>query len=66
MDGSADGAATATAVAEPENNLLPPGSLSELAATHGLKKTAIRPPLRSYASELWQRQIGRASCWERV
>jgi len=56
VDGSADSSATATAVAEPENNLLPPGSLSELAATHGLKKTAIRPPLRSYASELWQRR----------
>ena len=54
--GTTDNGASATALAEAENHLLPPGSLRELAAAHGLKQAAIRPPLRGYARELWQRR----------
>jgi teichoic acid transport system permease protein len=53
--GAAGNGATATAVA-PENNLRPPGSLRELAISSGLKRTAIRPPLRTYIRELWKRR----------
>jgi teichoic acid transport system permease protein len=50
----ADSAATTTA--EPENTLLPDEPLRDLALRYGLTQTAIRPPLRSYAAELWQRR----------
>ena len=49
-----DGAATTTA--EPQNTLLPDEPLRDLALRHGLKQTAVRPPLRGYAAELWQRR----------
>jgi teichoic acid transport system permease protein len=52
----AGGDSTATVTAEPENTLLPGEPLRELALRHGLKQTAVRPPLRSYAAELWQRR----------
>jgi teichoic acid transport system permease protein len=52
----AGGDSTATVTAEPENTLLPDEPLRELALRHGLKQTAVRPPLRSYAAELWQRR----------
>ncbi len=55
MAGSTSNGATAT-LAEPENHLLPPGSLRELAASSGLKRAAIRPPLRAYVQDLWQRR----------
>ena len=49
--------ATATMDAEPlENRLLPDEPLAELAARYGLRQTAVRPPLRGYARELWQRR----------
>jgi len=49
-----DGAATTTA--EPQNALLPDEPLRDLALRNGLKQTAVRPPLRGYAAELWQRR----------
>lgn len=49
-----DGAITVTA--EPENTLLPDEPLRDLALRYGLKQTAVRPPLRGYAGELWQRR----------
>src|ERR1039457_4315354 len=52
----AGGDSAATATAEPENMLLPAEPLRELALRHGLKQTAVRPPLRGYAAELWQRR----------
>ena len=52
----AGGDSAATATAEPENTLLPDEPLRELALRYGLKQTAVRPPLRSYAVELWQRR----------
>ena len=52
----AGGDSAATATAEPENTLLPDEPLRELALRYGLKQTAVRPPLRSYAAELWQRR----------
>ena len=51
-----DGGATTATVDQAENTLVPPGSLRELAARYGLKQTAVRPPLRSYARELWTRR----------
>ncbi len=49
--------ATATVGAEPlENHLLPDEPLAALAARYGLKQTAVRPPLRDYARDLWQRR----------
>jgi teichoic acid transport system permease protein len=56
VDGSGEGAATGTVTVEPQNNRLPPGSLRELAEEHGLTQAAVRPPLRGYARELWQRR----------
>jgi teichoic acid transport system permease protein len=50
------GDSAATATAEPENTLLPDEPLRDLALRYGLKQTAIRPPLRGYATELWQRR----------
>jgi teichoic acid transport system permease protein len=50
------GDSAATATAEPENTLLPDEPLRDLALRYGLKQTAVRPPLRSYAAELWQRR----------
>jgi teichoic acid transport system permease protein len=50
------GDGTATATAEPQNALVPAEPLRDLALRYGLKKTAIRPPLRGYARELWQRR----------
>ena len=35
---------------------MPPGSLRDLALQHGLQEAAVRPPLRSYAQELWKRR----------
>jgi teichoic acid transport system permease protein len=52
----AGGDSAATATAEPENTLLPGEPLRELALRYGLKQTAVRPPLRGYAAELWQRR----------
>ena len=52
----AGGDSAATATAEPENTLLPDEPLRELALRYGLKQTAVRPPLRGYAAELWQRR----------
>ena len=52
----AGGDSAATVTAEPENTLLPDEPLRDLALRHGLKQTAIRPPLRGYAGELWQRR----------
>jgi hypothetical protein len=49
----AGGDSAATATAEPENTLLPDEPLRDLALRYGLKQTAIRPPLRGYAGELW-------------
>jgi teichoic acid transport system permease protein len=52
-----DGGAGTATVEHPEDNLLvPPGSLRDLALQHGLKQAAVRPPLRSYAAELWRRR----------
>src|SRR3984885_9943707 len=52
----AGGDSAATATADPENTLLPDEPLRELALRYGLKQTAVRPPLRQYAAELWQRR----------
>ena len=52
----AGGDSAATVTAEPENTLLPGEPLRDLALHYGLKQTAIRPPLRGYAGELWQRR----------
>ena len=52
----AGGDSAATTTAEPENTLLPDEPLRDLALRHGLKQTAVRPPLRGYAAELWQRR----------
>ena len=52
----AGGDSAATTTAEPENTLLPGEPLRDLALRHGLKQTAVRPPLRGYAAELWQRR----------
>jgi teichoic acid transport system permease protein len=52
----AGGDSAATVTAEPENTLLPDEPLRDLALRHGLKQTAVRPPLRGYAGELWQRR----------
>jgi teichoic acid transport system permease protein len=50
------GAGTATVERPEENHLVPPGSLRDLALRHGLLEAAVRPPLRSYAQELWKRR----------
>ena len=50
------GAGTATVDRPEENYLVPPGSLRDLALRHGLLEAAVRPPLRSYAQELWKRR----------
>src|ERR1700729_781015 len=52
----AGGDSAATVTAEPENTLLPDEPLRDLALRYGLKQTAVRPPLRQYAAELWQRR----------
>src|ERR1700727_3389990 len=52
----AGGDSAATVTAEPENTLLPGEPLRDLALRYGLKQTAVRPPLRQYAAELWQRR----------
>ena len=52
----AGGDSAATTTAEPQNTLLPDEPLRDLALRHGLKQTAVRPPLRGYAAELWQRR----------
>ncbi len=52
----AGGDSAATTTAEPENTLLPDEPLRDLALRYGLKQTAVRPPLRGYAAELWQRR----------
>jgi teichoic acid transport system permease protein len=51
-----DGAGTATDDRPEDNHLIPPGSLRDLALGHGLKQTAVVPPLRSYIVEIWQRR----------
>ena len=56
LSGPVTGGDGAIATEEPENTLLPAEPLRGLALQHGLKKTAIRPPLRGYAGELWQRR----------
>ena len=56
LSGPVTGGDSATATEEPENTLLPAEPLRDLAARYGLEQTAIRPPLRSYAAELWQRR----------
>jgi teichoic acid transport system permease protein len=56
LSGPVTGGDSATATAEPENTLLPAGPLRDLAFQYGLKQTAVRPPLRGYAAELWQRR----------
>jgi teichoic acid transport system permease protein len=50
------GAGTATVDRPEENHLVPPGSLRDLALRNGLVEAAVRPPLRSYAQELWKRR----------
>jgi teichoic acid transport system permease protein len=50
------GTGTATVDRPEENHLVPPGSLRDLALRHGLLEAAVRPPLRSYAQELWKRR----------
>jgi teichoic acid transport system permease protein len=50
------GAGTATVDRPEENHLVPPGSLRDLAMRYGLLEAAVRPPLRSYARELWKRR----------
>jgi teichoic acid transport system permease protein len=50
------GAGTATVDRPEENHLVPPGSLRDLALRYGLLEAAVRPPLRSYAQELWKRR----------
>jgi len=50
------GTGTATADRPEENHLVPPGSLRDLALRNGLVEAAIRPPLRSYAQDLWKRR----------
>jgi teichoic acid transport system permease protein len=52
----AGGDSAATATAEPENALLPDEPLRDLALRHGLKQTAVVPPLRSYVVDIWQRR----------
>jgi teichoic acid transport system permease protein len=59
LSGAADGdgaSGTATVDRPEDNHLVPPGSLRDLAVQHGLQQAAIRPPLRSYAAELWKRR----------
>jgi teichoic acid transport system permease protein len=56
LSGPVTGGDSATATEEPENTLLPAEPLRDLALRYGLQRTAIRPPLRSYASDLWQRR----------
>jgi teichoic acid transport system permease protein len=51
-----DGAGTATADRPEDNHLVPPGSLRDLALSHGLEPAAVRPPLRNYARQLWRRR----------
>src|ERR1700730_15511055 len=52
----AGGDSASTVTAEPENTLLPGEPLRDLPLRYGLKQTAVRPPLRGYAGELWQRR----------
>jgi len=59
LSGAAEGdggAGTATEERPADNHLVPPGSLRDLALQHGLKQTAIVPPLRSYVVDIWQRR----------
>jgi teichoic acid transport system permease protein len=56
LSGPVTGGDSATATAEPENTLLPAEPLRDLASRYGLKQTAVRPPLRGYAADLWQRR----------
>ncbi|MBO0786884.1 MAG: ABC transporter permease [Actinobacteria bacterium] len=52
-----DAAATATAQAtDGTNGMVPPGSLSALAASYGLRPSAARPPVFAYLRQLWQRR----------
>jgi len=51
-----DGAETAAADRPEDNHLIPPGSLRDLALSHGLEPAAVRPTLRSYARQLWRRR----------
>jgi teichoic acid transport system permease protein len=39
------------------NTMIPPGSLAELAAEHGLKPSAARPPLLEYIKRIWRRRF---------
>jgi teichoic acid transport system permease protein len=56
-DGAAgpDGPGAATAKAG-QNTMIPPGSLPELAAEHGLKPSSARPPLLEYIKRIWRRR----------
>ena len=59
LSGAADsdgGVATATEERPEDNHLVPPGSLRDLALSHGLKQTAVIPPLRSYFVDIWRRR----------
>jgi teichoic acid transport system permease protein len=39
-----------------QNTMIPPGSLAGLAAEHGLKPSAARPPLLEYIKRVWRRR----------
>lgn len=40
-----------------QNTMIPPGPLAELAAEHGLKPSAARPPLGEYIKRIWRRRF---------
>jgi teichoic acid transport system permease protein len=50
------GAGTVTAADDAPPSWLPPEPLAELAAAHGLKPSAARPPILPYLRQLWQRR----------
>src|SRR5713101_3061612 len=59
LDGDTELAGLATAMAVPEavgDDQLPDEPLPELAARYGLTRSAARPPLLKYLSDLWQRR----------
>jgi teichoic acid transport system permease protein len=59
LGGETELAGLATAMAVPESaddDLMPGEPLPALAARHGLKRSAARPPLLTYLSDLWQRR----------
>jgi teichoic acid transport system permease protein len=56
--GSLSGPGTLSGATPPAGGVtaLPAGPLNELAAEHGLRPSARRPPLRAYIRQIWQRR----------